>query len=45
MCEVIKRCFGELTTQPKYIFDLSFSQGIFPDKLKIAKVIAIYKND
>ena len=43
MCEVITRCFGELTTPPKYIFDLSFSQGIFPDKLKIAKVMAIYK--
>ena len=27
-----------------YIYNLSFTTGIFPDKMKIAKVIAIYKS-
>ena len=41
--KVIKHCFGELVAL-KYTFDLSLFQGVFPDKLKIAKVI-LSKND
>ena len=43
--KVIKGCFSELAAQLKHIFDLSLSPGIFPDKLKIAKVTPIYKKD
>ena len=43
--KVIRLCFGELAAPLKHIFDLSLSQGIFPDKLKIVKVTPIYKND
>ena len=27
----------------KYLFDMSLESGIFPDKLKIARVISLYK--
>ena len=43
--KVIRSCFGELVTPPKHIFDLFLSQNIVPNKLKIAKVTPIYKND
>ena len=36
---VIRNCFGELCDPLKYIFNLSFKKGIFPDSMKIAKVI------
>ena len=42
---VIKRCFGELCKPLKYLFNLSIVKRIFPDDLKIAKVIPIYKAD
>ena len=32
---VISKCFGELCTPLKQIFDLSFKNGIFSDSLKI----------
>ena len=32
-------------TPLKYIFNLSFQQGIFPENLKIAKVSPVYKKD
>ena len=42
---VVKKCFGTLATPLHHIFDLSLSQGIFPDSLKVAKVTPIYKKD
>ena len=42
---VIKNTF-ELVSEPlKDIINLSFSKGIFPDKLKVAKVIPVFKAD
>ena len=41
---VVSKCFGELCTPLRYIFDLSFENGIFPDSLKIAKVTPVYKS-
>ena len=40
---VIKNCFGELCNPLKYIFNLSFEKGIFPDRMKIAKVTPVFK--
>lgn len=40
---VVKKCFGHLATPLGHIFNLSLSQGIFPEHLKIAKVTPIYK--
>ena len=42
---VIKKCFGELCEPIKYLFNVSFVKGIFPDDLKIAEVTPIYKAD
>lgn len=42
--KVIRRCFDELGTPLQHIFDLSLSQDISPNKLKLAKVAPIYKN-
>ena len=39
---VVSKCFGELCTPLKDIFDLSFENGIFPDSLKIAKVTPVF---
>ena len=41
---IVSKCFGELCTLLKHIFDLSFENGIFPDSLKIAKVTPVYKS-
>ena len=42
---VIKNTF-EIVSEPlKNIITLSFSKGIFPDKLKVAKVIPVFKAD
>ena len=40
---VIKNCFSELNMPLKYLFDMSLESGIFSDKLKIARVIPLYK--
>ena len=39
---VVSKCFGDLCTPLKHIFDLSLENGIFPDSLKIAKVTPVY---
>ena len=40
---LIRSCSNEIVYPLTYIFNMSFEQGIFPQKLKIAKVIPIYK--
>ena len=41
---VVSKCFEELYTPLKHMFNLSFENGIFPDSLKIAKVTPVYKS-
>jgi len=42
---IIKNTF-EIVSEPlNNIINLSFSNGIFPDKLKVAKVIPVFKVD
>lgn len=38
----IKKYLGNLCKPLKYIFDLSFQKGIFPESLKVAKVTPIF---
>ena len=40
---VIKCSFSLISEPLKDIINLSFAKGVFPDKLKIAKIIPIYK--
>ena len=40
---VIKNCFGDLSDNLRYVFDLSLQTGIFLDPLKIAKVTPVFK--
>ena len=40
---VIRNCFGALLKPLIHIFNLSVEKGIFPDDLKIARVIPIFK--
>ena len=40
---VIRNCFGPLSTPLLSIFNSSLQTGIFPDELKIARVTPIYK--
>ena len=42
---VIKKCPDLLSTPLLHIFNRSFEQGIFPDKLKLALVTPIYKKE
>ena len=37
---VIKHCFGELCGPLKYLFDSSLLSEVFPDLIKIAKVLS-----
>src|SRR6218665_303500 len=41
---VIKQCSVEVSSILSDVFNLSLTQGIFPDRLKIAKVIPIFKS-
>ena len=41
---VIKFVFDALIKPIKHVFDLSLKNGVFPDKLKIARVTPIYKS-
>ena len=38
---VVKKCFGVLHKPLLHMFNLSLQTGIFPDKLKIARVIGL----
>ena len=40
---VVKKCFSELCEPLKYVFNLSIETGVFPDKLKTARVLPVYK--
>ena len=40
---VIKQCIDQLTIPLTDIYNASLKSGIFPDKLKIAKVIPVHK--
>jgi hypothetical protein len=42
---VIKQVANQLAYPLSYVFNLSFETGIFPDKLKIAKVRPLFKSD
>ena len=41
---VVKKCFGEINEPLKHLFNLSLQNGIFSEKMKIAKVIPLFKN-
>ena len=41
---VVKKCVGEINEPLKHLFNLSLENGIFPEKMKIAKVIPLFKN-
>ena len=40
---VVKKCFGVLHKPLLHIFNLSLQTGIFPDKIKIARVTPLFK--
>ena len=42
---ILKQCLCTYIDPLTYLINLSFNQGIFPDELKIAKVLPIYKSD
>ena len=41
---VNKKCFGEIIEPLKHLFNLSLENGICPEKMKIAKIIPLFKN-
>ena len=41
---VVKKCFGEINEPLKHLFNLSLENGIFPENMKIVKVIPLFKN-
>ena len=41
---VVKKCFGEINEPLKHLFNLPLENGIFPEKMKIAKVIPLFEN-
>ena len=41
---VIKFAFDALIEPIRHIFDLSLTKGVFPDKLKIARITPIFKS-
>ena len=40
---VVEKCFSELCEPLRYVFNLSIETGVFPDKLKIARVSSEYR--
>ncbi len=45
LSKIVKQCCHELSTPLLTIINRSLKEGIFPDKLKIAKVIPIFKKN
>ena len=43
--KIIKCCNNELTPILAYLNNSSISEGVFPDMLKIAKIVPIFKSD
>ena len=41
---VVKKCFGEINEPLQHLFNLLLENGIFPEKMKITKVIPLFKN-
>ena len=41
---VVKRIFVNIVTPVTHICNLSFKNGVFPEKMKVAKIIPIYKS-
>ncbi len=39
----IKKCIGEILTPLHIIFNLSFKTGVFPNEMKVAKIVPIFK--
>ena len=44
-CNVLKQIIHVIVVPLAHIFNASFSTGVFPQKLKIAKIIPVYKKD
>ena len=42
--KVVKLTFNCFIEPLVHIFDLSIAQGVFPDELKVARVVPIYKS-
>jgi len=43
--KVIKKCTSHILFPLSHVFNMSFSSGVFPIELKLAKVIPLYKGD
>ncbi len=43
--KIMKQVIHDISSLLYHIFNLAFQQGIFPDILKLAKVIPIYKEE
>ena len=41
---IIKKCIDEYITPLTFLFNYSIRQGVFPEDLKIAKIIPIFKS-
>lgn len=42
--KIVKRTINEISKPLTYIYNLSFQTGRFPNKMKVAKVIPVYKS-
>ena len=42
---IMKQCINDYITPLTHLINLSINEGTFPDELKIAKVIPLYKSD
>jgi hypothetical protein len=42
-CTAVKQCIGLLKIPFTNIYNASLESGIFPDKLKIAKIVPVHK--